>query len=99
MDIDAIVDVSRYPITDPGSRAFRDLVEATRSSYLEHGIAICPGFLTAEAVAGSVSEVAASKGKEWLTNSTHNVFLDQGDPVFPEDHVRSHNATKYPRSR
>ena len=74
-----------------------DLVEAIRSSYLEHGIAICPGFLTAEAVAGSVREVAASKGKEWLTNSTHNVFLDQGDPVFPEDHVRSHNATKYPR--
>ena len=89
MDLDAIVDLSRYPINVPGSEALAELVEVTRTSYLRDGIVICPGFLIKEAVARSVSEVMDSKGKEWLTNSTHNVFLDQGDPAFPEDHVRS----------
>ena len=88
MELDAIIDLSRYPINVPGSKAFTDLVDNTRTSYLRDGIVICPGFLTQEAVVRSVAEVEESKGKEWLTNSTHNVFLDQGDPAFPEDHIR-----------
>ena len=89
MDLDAIIDLSRYPINVPGSEALAELVEVTRTSYLRDGIVICPGFLTKEAVDRSVVEVTQSKGKEWLTNSTHNVFLDQGDPAFSDDHIRS----------
>ena len=88
MDLDTIIDLSRYPINVPGSDALAELVEVTRTSYLRDGIAICPGFLTMEALDRSVAEVTQSKGKEWLTNSTHNVFLDQGDPAFSDDHVR-----------
>ena len=89
MELDAIIDLSRYPINAPGSEALAELVEVTRTSYLRDGIVICPGFLTEEAVTRSVEEVMLSRGKEWLTNSTHNVFLDQGDPAFPVDHVRN----------
>ena len=89
MELDAIIDWSRYPINAPGSEALAELVEVTRTSYLKDGIVICPGFLTKEAVTRSVEEVMLSRGKEWLTNSTHNVFLDQGDTAFPVDHVRN----------
>ena len=89
MELDAIIDLSRYPINAPGSEALAELVKVTRTSYTRDGIVICPGFLSQEAVTRSVEEVMQSRGKEWLTNSTHNVFLDQGDSAFPEDHIRN----------
>ena len=38
MDLDAIIDLSRYPINVPGSEALAKMVEVTRTSYLRDGI-------------------------------------------------------------
>ena len=52
------------------------------------GIVILPGFLTKETIDVTVQEISKAKGQEWMTDSTHNVFLDKGDPAFPEQHIR-----------
>ena len=83
-----MVDTARYPLHAPHTAAYRALVAGVRARYLGDGVAVCPGFLTAEAVAASRREVAAAKGQEWRTDSSHNVFLDSGDPALPAEHVR-----------
>ena len=49
---------------------------------------ILPGFLKKETIDVTVQEISKAKGQEWMTDSTHNVFLDKGDPAFPEQHIR-----------
>ena len=36
-----------------------------------------------------MSEVEAAKGSAWFTDTEHNVFLDSGDELFPQEHVRN----------
>ena len=36
-----------------------------------------------------MSEVEAAKGSAWFTDTEHNVFLDSGDDLFPQEHVRN----------
>ena len=31
----------------------------------------------------------AAKGSAWFTDTEHNVFLDSGDDLFPQEHVRN----------
>lgn len=88
MEVSSVVDTARYPLHAPHTAAYRALVAGVRARYLGDGVAVCPGFLTAEAVAASRREVAAAKGQEWRTDSSHNVFLDSGDPALPAEHVR-----------
>ena len=88
MDISTIVDVGQYPITRPDTADYAAFLQRCRARYIDDGVVILPGFLTQEATKTSVAEVLGAKGEEWMTNSTHNVFLDQGDPAFPDDHIR-----------
>lgn len=84
-----IVDVEKYPIQDPESEKYQQLVTNTQKIYEQDGIAILPGFLTTEAISRSVAEVVRARGEEWFTRSSHNVFLDSGDSNFPPHHVRN----------
>ena len=88
MDLSNVVDLNRYPITEVDSTIYTSLLERTRGAYIRDGIVILPGFLTSEAIQSSVTEVLSAKGEEWLTNSTHNVFLDKGDLNFDQNHIR-----------
>ena len=36
-----------------------------------------------------MSEVEAAKGSAWFTDTEHNVFLDSGDELFAQEHVRN----------
>jgi len=84
-----VTDLNRYPIDDPTTEQFTSLVSQCREKYLETGIVTLPGFLTQEAVIDTVRSVVDTKGQEWFTDTHHNVFLDDGDPQLPKDHVRN----------
>ena len=85
----SIVDLEKYPIQDPQSEKYHQLLTETRNSYDKNGIVILPGFLTDDAITASVAEVLKARGEEWLTESSHNVFLDSGDSTFPPGHIRN----------
>ena len=84
-----IVDVEKYPILENQSEKYEKLLALTREKYQKDGIVILPGFLTEDAIAESVAEVLRAKGEEWMTQSSHNVFLDSGDSKFPPEHIRN----------
>ena len=44
--LDDLVNLDRYPIQDPGSARFRDLVGTVRETLNQDGAATLPGFLT-----------------------------------------------------
>ena len=52
---------------------------------------VCSGPFAAfsRASISKVSEVEAAKGSAWFTDTEHNVFLDSGDDLFPQEHVRN----------
>ena len=58
-----IVDVEKYPIQDPESEKYQQLVTNTQKIYEQDGIAILPGFLTTEAITRSVAEVVRARGE------------------------------------
>merc|ERR1712013_426927 len=89
MDLQGLVNISQYPVEDPTSSDFSKLVARCRETFVRDGIVTLPNFLTEEAVAAVVSEVEAAKGSAWFTDTEHNVFLDSGDDLFPQEHVRN----------
>jgi len=89
VELSKIIDVGQYPINVPDTIEYADMLRNLRSTYLRDGIVILPGFLTKETIDVTVQEISKAKGQEWMTDSTHNVFLDKGDPAFPEQHIRN----------
>lgn len=59
--IDDLVDMGRYPIREPGSAAFDELVRIVRKQLAEDGLATLSGFLTDEALARAAEEIAATE--------------------------------------
>jgi len=89
MDLQGLVNISQYPVEDPTSSDFSKLVARCRETFVSDGIVTLPNFFTKEAVDAVVSEVEAAKGSAWFTDTEHNVFLDSGDELFPQEHVRN----------
>ena len=99
-DIDSpadLVDLARYPVTDPGSPARADAIAALRRSLAEKGVAILDGFLRPEAVAALARETAEVTPKAFKEDvSVGTPYLELPDESFPEGHPRRtniHSAT------
>ena len=87
--LEGVVCLPRYPLEDPSSTQFLSLAQECRETFLRQGIVTLPGFLTEAALATTVREVEGAKSQAWFTDTSHNVFLDCGDPELPQDHVRN----------
>ena len=88
MSLPKIVNLSQYPIDTEESAQYSKFVEETKSKYMNDGIVILQNFLTKEAVDSSVNDVLSGKDEFWMVDNTHTVFLDKGDPGFPDCHIR-----------
>ena len=88
MNLQSIVNLKQYPIDNADSGQYTAFLEETKSKYINDGVVILQNFLTNEAVTKSVNDVLSEKGEEWMTDSSHNVFLDNGDTSFPDNHIR-----------
>jgi len=89
LGLEGLVNLDTYPVEDPGSSDFSQLVARCRETFLSDGIVTLPNFLTEDAVSSVVKEVEGAKGSAWFTDTQHNVFLDSGDNDFPAEHVRN----------
>lgn len=83
-----LVNLAQYPITEPNSAAFQQLVKDCRQQIVSHGSCLLPAFLTAAGVAAAADEARASADNAYFCASTHNVYLLPDDPVYPADHPR-----------
>jgi len=92
-----IVDLGRYPISEPASQEYRSLVQACRDQLRDHGVAQLPGFLTPAAVSEMLAQAGRLVPKAWASDQTHTVYFEPPDDSAGADHPRSrlqHSAKK-----
>ena len=83
------IDLDRYPIHDLGSPGGRDLIERCRADLAEAGACDLEGFLTDEAVARIVGELATWNATPFRTETTHNIeFSGREEELDPDDPLR-----------
>lgn len=87
---EAAVATDRYPLGDPDALA--PIVARARSGLASDGVAILPGFLTADAVAAICAECEelAPRGHHSVTMGTP--YLALPDESFPAGHPRRHEV-------
>jgi hypothetical protein len=94
---DDAVDLGRYPINDPASHAYQDLVQTCRDQLGSHGVAQLAGFLTPAAVSQMLALAGELNGQAWASNQTHTVYFEPADRSAGPDHPRAllqHSAKK-----
>jgi hypothetical protein len=93
---DDLVDLARYPITNPCSPGYRSLIEGGRTQLATRRACILPGFIARSAIpvlareAEGVARVAYHVPRELCT------YSESPDPSWPADHPRRHRvANRY----
>ena len=90
MDIRQIVDVSSYPIDQPGDTAREKLVSDVRRHLANDGCAVIPGFLSPRGLSTLCAEARVRLSKTYYSPDRRcNVYFDQGDPELPQSHPRN----------
>jgi hypothetical protein len=94
---DDAVDLERYPINDPASPAYQDLVRACRDQLRGHGVARLAGFLTPGAVSQMLALASQLAAQAWASDQTHTAYFEPADESAGPDHPRAllqHSAKK-----
>ena len=92
-----VVDLSRYPINDPASPAYRELVRDCQDQLRGHGVAQLAGFLTPAAVAEMLALASRLAARAWASDQVHTVYFEPADNSAGRDHPRAllqHSAKK-----
>ena len=90
MKVSDLIDTDRYPIyLDPCDPNYVNAVATFRSTLVHDGIVTLPGFLRPKALEDAKANINKLVDNAWTTDSKHNIYLDDGDRFFPEDHVRN----------
>lgn len=87
-ELPSVVDLDRYPIHQPHSEAWNELVAQCRADLLERGICQLPGFVLPDAVEQSVAlaTMGSVTGQEWASESTHTVYFTKPDESVDATH-------------
>jgi hypothetical protein len=88
----SLVDLTRYPLLEPDSPAYRSCVETARGQLQETGAAEVPGFVSPEGVAALVRDAEALAPRAHASGGQGTAYLEFPDFTLPEDHPRLHFA-------
>jgi hypothetical protein len=94
---DGVVDTGRYPIGDPASAAYADLVLHCQDQLRAAGVAELPGFLTPAAVSEMIALTGTLAAGAWASDQDHTVYFEPFDDSAGPDHpraLRQHSAKK-----
>jgi hypothetical protein len=104
---DHVVDTDRYPLSDPGGPAWRDIVARTRATLAELGCCVLPDFIRPgllDALEHECARIAPLAHTKVERVNAYNIALDtplpDGHPVRSWNAAtRSSPATTSPRTR
>jgi hypothetical protein len=94
---DDVVDLSRYPINDPASLAYQDLVRTCQEQLRSQGLAQLTGFLAPPAVSEMLSLASQLTAGAWASDQAHTIYFEPPDHAAGPDHPRAllqHSAKK-----
>ena len=92
MDPARLIDLARYPLDDLEGAGARAVVETARKSLAERGVAILPGFATADAIQAMAKEAGELEPQSHLEDVWGTPYLELPDESFPEGHPRRTNV-------
>jgi hypothetical protein len=87
MDLQDIVDLEQYPISDEMFRA------AAKAAFDASGVFVMEGFVRPDAVEAMRAEGEAGRDRVYTKPETHTVYLSKPDPEFAPDHPRNRLVT------
>ena len=87
--IEDIVDLTRFPFHLPNDTITKSLVAECRSSLESKGVYLLRGFLRPEAIQQMIDETNRVSHLAYGCEDDHNLFLDDGDPDYPDAHIRN----------
>jgi len=96
-EYDDVVDLDRYPIADPSSPAWQQLVHACQDQLRDQGVASLPGFLTAGAVTAMLALAGQLSPLAWASDQAHTIYFEHPDGAAGPGHPRAllqHSAKK-----
>lgn len=82
-----ILDLDRYPLGNPGSQAWLDLVDHCRAELARDGMFNLEGLMVPGAIAKAMSEVSPIMERlSFLHKRTHNIYFRKEVPGLAADH-------------
>ena len=87
-----LIDLDRYPITNPVSGVTRALIAEQRRSLAHKGVAILPGFVKPDVIAAMARQGDALKERAHLEDVWGSPYLELPDESYPTGHPRRANV-------
>lgn len=75
-----------YPLNNPGSKGWKDLVVQCRSSLKNSGVCIIKKFVKEHVIKKVVQEANQSVHLSHFCKDSHNVFFEKDNELLPDDH-------------
>jgi len=90
MHISKILDLEKYPIDQPASKDYLQIIDSVKASLSKDGCALLPNLLTKKGLSALVSESEDKKSKAYYSDSKIcNVYLGKGNPNESNDHPQN----------
>ena len=90
MNVENLIDLNKYPIHQPDSAEYMEIVKSVKSDLAEDGCAVLSSFLSVAGLDTIVNEAEERKSKAYYAESKlYNVYLANNNPDEAEDHPQN----------
>ena len=90
MNVENLIDLNKYPIHQPDSAEYLEIVKSVKSDLAEDGCAVLSSFLSVEGLDTIANEAEERKSKAYYADSKlYNVYLSNNNPDEAEDHPQN----------
>jgi len=90
MNVENLIDLNNYPIHQPDSAEYLEIVKSVRLDLAEDGCAVLSNFLSVEGLDTITNEAEERKSRAYYAESKLcNVYLANGNPNEAEDHPQN----------
>ena len=90
MNVENLIDLKNYPIHQPDSAEYLEIVKSVRLDLAEDGCAVLSNFLSVEGLDTITNEAEERKSQAYYAESKLcNVYLANGNPNEAEDHPQN----------
>lgn len=89
-NLDAIINTKDYPLNQPNSAAYRQLIERLQRELETHGIVLLPQFMTKDAIDETLETIEQSSHIPYRKEVSHNIYLEdiQDEGIEDEHHPK-----------
>jgi len=89
LHLDQVINLQEYPINQPTSDKYQDLVRFHKEQLEQNGVTTLPGLVTKEAIDKAVKEVEEKADTSFTMMTDHNIYLRESDDSKPVSHIRN----------